>query len=66
MDARQRHSKSVLSELHEHAGSLPPSVRPKASKQRHRLLCSAKHPNNQKPVGDFVVCSAKCSAVLPW
>ncbi len=31
-----------------------------------RLLCSAKHQNNRKSVGDFVVCSAKCSAVHPW
>ncbi len=34
MDARQRHWKSALSELHKRAGSLPPSVRPKSSKQR--------------------------------
>ncbi len=34
MDARQQHSKSALSELHERAGSLPPSARPKASKLR--------------------------------
>ncbi len=36
MDARQRHSKSMLSELHKRAGSLPPSVHPKASKKRCR------------------------------
>ncbi len=34
MDARQRHSKSALSELHEQAGSLPPSARPAFDQRR--------------------------------
>ncbi len=37
MDARQRRSKSVLSELHEHAGSLRPSAHPKAFYQRRSV-----------------------------
>ncbi len=36
MDARQLRSKSVLSELHERAGLLPPSARPGMSEQRRR------------------------------
>ncbi len=40
MDARQRCSKSALSELHERAGSLPPSVRPEAFDQ---CRCSANY-----------------------
>ncbi len=34
MDTRQCCQKSALSELHEHAGSLPPSAHPEASEQR--------------------------------
>ncbi len=40
MDARQRHPNSALSELHEHAGSLPLSARPEAFDQ---CSCSANY-----------------------
>ncbi len=40
MDANQRRSKSTLTKLHKHAGSLPPSARLVASEQ-HR--CSANY-----------------------
>ncbi len=40
MDARQRRPNSVLSELHEHAGSLPPSDCPETFNQHY---CSTKY-----------------------
>ncbi len=70
MDTRQRRSKSALSELHEHAGSLPPSARPKAFDQSR---CSTKYnvqqniriiENRWKILG-CVLPNAE-SAVHPW
>ncbi len=68
MDARQRRSKSAMSELHERAGSLPPSARPEAFDQSYGSANNnvQQNVNNQKPVKDFVVCSAECSAGHPW
>ncbi len=46
MDARQRHSKSTLSKLHERVSSIPLSARPVASEQHH---CSTNY-NVQKKI----------------
>ncbi len=69
MDAWQWHSEFALSELHERAGLLPPSVCLAFDQCRlyaDYSICPAKHLNNRKLVGDFEVCSAECSVVLIW
>ncbi len=62
MDARQRRSKSVLTTLHERAGSLPLSARPEVFDQRYG---SANYNVKSNQI-TFIVTSSQHMCLAEW